>query len=278
MKGTLGWKVYALLIDSSSISFLREFSVFTCMFELFFVPKWFYGIDAILEGIVVIVALLIAGYAYKVYKKLDERKFKFFSLAFLLIALSFLAKIFTHLVIVSQKIRDLAVGTMQISLANTNVSDLFYRFGFFFHIGLFLTALLLLFLVSEKTLHQKEPLNMKMVLLALFFTFLITVFSNLKYLLILDLGIATITFPSVGFFYLTSLALMVMITFNYSKNYLKKKTNSTLLVAAAFILLALSQLIFLFDFVDTGFYIGGVIVELIGYLTLLAAFIMVLKK
>src|SRR3989344_2629629 len=188
--------------------FKRIFGL-TCMFELFFVPKWFYGIDAVLEGIVVIVALLIAGYAYKVYKKLNERKFKFFSLAFLLIGLSFLAKIFTHLVIVSQTIRDLAVGTMQISLTNTNVSDLFYRFGFF---------------------------------------------------------------------YLTSLALMVMITFNYSKNYLKKKTNSTLLVAAAFILLALSQLIFLFDFVDTGFYIGGVIVELIGYLTLLAAFIMVLKK
>ena len=66
------------------------------MLKFYFSPEWFHGIDSIFEIVSIIVALLIALYAYKIYKFSKVNKYKFFSWAFLLIAIAYIFKILTN--------------------------------------------------------------------------------------------------------------------------------------------------------------------------------------
>ena len=63
------------------------------MLSLFNTPNWFHGYDLILDSIGLLIALLIAGYSYRIYRINRENRYMYFSLAFLSVALSFMFKV-----------------------------------------------------------------------------------------------------------------------------------------------------------------------------------------
>lgn len=64
-------------------------------------PKWFLGIDSFIEAFIVIIALIIAIYSYKVFKFSQNKNYFYLTLSFLLISISYLFKIFTDIAYIS---------------------------------------------------------------------------------------------------------------------------------------------------------------------------------
>jgi hypothetical protein len=60
----------------------------------------FYGIDSLVEFLIIIVAFVISYYSHKVYKIINQKNYKYFSLAFLFLGISFIFKILSNLTII----------------------------------------------------------------------------------------------------------------------------------------------------------------------------------
>ena len=58
------------------------------MFRLFFTPEWFNGWDVVFNIVGLVIALIIAGYSWRVYRIHKENKYAYFSLVFVLVAIS----------------------------------------------------------------------------------------------------------------------------------------------------------------------------------------------
>ena len=59
---------------------------------ILYTPSWFFGIDSIFEFISVFVTIFIGYYSYKIYKLVSDKKYFYFSLSFMFIAISFIAR------------------------------------------------------------------------------------------------------------------------------------------------------------------------------------------
>src|SRR3989338_6057417 len=97
------------------------------MFRLFFTPGWFNGYDLLFSSIGLVVALLIAAYSWRLYRFNNENRFMYFSLAFLLVSLSFAFKIFTSGVLYYFPIRETVAQVLAPAAgAHLKYSFLFY--------------------------------------------------------------------------------------------------------------------------------------------------------
>jgi len=76
-----------------------------------FSPKWFYGYDTLVDLIAVITCLLLVFYSYKCYKFTAEKRYLYFSTAFLSIMLSFIAKVGGTMAYYMPTIKRTAVGS-----------------------------------------------------------------------------------------------------------------------------------------------------------------------
>src|SRR3989339_2075033 len=76
-----------------------------------FSPKWFYGFDSIIELIAVVVCILLVYYSYKCFKLTKEKKYLYFSTAFLSLTIAFIAKIIGTLAIYKPTITRSALGS-----------------------------------------------------------------------------------------------------------------------------------------------------------------------
>ena len=229
------------------------------MYQLFFTPEWFHGLDLIFDGLTLVIALLISGYSWKVYKLSRERKFGYFSLAFVLVAFGLLLKSITHGMLYFTSIRDIAANVLMPivsgSVSQIQYSDLIYRSSFFLQMASMLSAWLLIFFISQKARNRlKEFYEVVQIALFLYFILLISFVSNFKYFV----------------FYLTSAVILGMIVLNYYKNYLNSnKNNNAWKVMAAFMLILLSNIFFVFVFLFESFYVIGEVLMLLGFLLLL---------
>lgn len=232
------------------------------MYKLFFTPIWFNGWDLIFEGISLIVALLIAGYSWKIYKISSENRYKYFSLAFGLVSLGFIFKLITHGVLyysAMQEIADTVVKPAAEMLGGTRIyRDLFYRGGFFLEMVSMLGGWLLIFFVSQKPRERlKKYYEVSQIALFIYLVLLISVMSNFKYFV----------------FYLTSAVILGMTVLNYYKNYLNMgRSEKAFLVMNSFLLILISQFFFVFVFLWEELYIIGEVFLLIGFLVLLSAY------
>ncbi len=229
------------------------------MYQLFFTPSWFNGYDLLFEGISLIVALLIAGYSWRIYQLSRENKYGYFSFAFLLIGLSLLFKGFTYGVLYYGTLREtVAVALSPAVGASLQFADLFYRAAFFLQMVVMLGAWLLLFFVSQKSrerLHKYYEISQ--IALFLYLILLISIVSNFKFFV----------------FYLTSAVILGMTLLNYYKNYLNTgKNKNARLVLVSFFFMLLSNLSFVFVFLRDIFYVLGEVFLLIGFLLLLYAY------
>lgn len=234
------------------------------MYQLFYTPTWFNGLDIVFEGIGLIIALLIAAYSWKVYKFSHENRHAYFSFAFLLIGLSLMIKMFTFGVLYFQPLRDNVLMVLSPAVGpGLEFADLFYRAAFFAQMVLMLGAWLLIFFISQKARDRlRKFYETSQIGLFVYLILLISFVSNFKYFV----------------FYLTATVIVGITVLNYYKNYLNSGNEKAKLVMISFFLILISQIFFIFVFLFDSFYVLGEVFLLAGFLLLLYTYRSITRK
>ncbi|MFH1276068.1 MAG: hypothetical protein ABIH82_03075 [Candidatus Woesearchaeota archaeon] len=231
---------------------------------MFLTADWFNGIDLIFELVGFMVALLIAGYSLKSYKISGEKRFQYFSLAFILISLSLFMKVITSSAVYFEQARMVADVLIRPALGSgREYSTLFYNAGFFLEMASMLGGWLLLFFVSQKARGRlRKYYELSQMGLFVYLVLLISWIANFK-------NVA---------FYLTGTVLLSLIVLNYYKNYLNNGNKNTLLVMNSFVLMFIGNLLFVFMTVIPLLYVLGQIFLLMGFILLLYTYMKVRRK
>lgn len=240
------------------------------MFTLFETPTWFAGFDLALDTIALLITLIISSYSYKLFKLSKNHKFGYFGLAFSFMSLAFIVKIITYTVIYFSTPQAIAGQTVAVITGITGINsvdislrNLLYRFGFFVQMASTLGALLLLYLVSQKSRDRlKRFYEVSQIALFTYFVILISIVSTFKYTV----------------FYLTSLVLLALIVLNYYQHYLLKKTDNSKKVLFAFSCLLLAQIFFVFIFAANWFYFVAEILTLTSFSIIAYVYMQVTKN
>ncbi len=207
----------------------------------------FYIIYSLLELLIIAVSVIIAYFSYKIYKVIKDKNYKYFSWAFVSIAISFIFKILSNITIV-HRVLITQYDIVRVITHELEWVEILNFISFILFKVFFILGFLFIFLIVTKT-DKKE-----------------------RIFLFVYLSIITILF-SIYFNFVFHLTLVVILAFlvNYFyKNYNKLKTTNSMLVYAAFAIILVSQLSFAFTDVNSIFYFLDEILLLIGFLTLLA--------
>ena len=229
------------------------------MYRLFFTPGWFNGWDIVFDAVGLLITLLIAAYSWRMYRVNGDNKFVYFSFAFLLVGLSFLAKIVTSGILYYTPVRDVAADVLRpVAGQRLELSQLFYRAGFFLQMVTMLGGWLLIFFISQKSRARLRKFHeVTQIALFLYLVLLISVVSNFKYFV----------------FYLTSGVLLGLIVLNYYKNYLNTNRNANAYkVMLSFLFILIGNFFFIFVFLAQSFYVIGELFLLLGFLLLLSTY------
>ncbi len=206
-------------------------------------PDWFFGVDACLEALAALAALLVFWQAYRIYKATKEKKYGYFAASFALLTLSFLSRS--------------AADALIEGLFNVNVEQhaaTIFIVGYLSHIILALIAYLILVAITYKITDKK-------IIALLLLTLLPSMLSKSYYLS----------------FYGLSVIYLAFISMAYWKNWSAVRTKSACLVFWAFLLMTIAQIQFLLA-VNTSVYVSAHITQAAGYVLLLFALIFTLFK
>ena len=223
------------------------------MFQLFSTPVWFNGWDIIFEVIGLLITFLIAAYSWRVYKINNENRFAYLSLAFILVSLGLLFKMFTSSIIYFTPIRDVAADVLRpVAGKGLSFSLIYYRAAFFLQMVSTLGAWLLMFFISQKPRSRlRKYYEVSQIALFAYLLGLISIISNFRY----------------SAFYLTSTVLLALTVLNYYKNYLNTNRNKKALsVMVSFLFILFSNIAFVFVFFSSKLYVIGEVLMLIGFL------------
>lgn len=211
------------------------------------VPQFFFGVNASVELLAALAAFLITLFGFKVYNYTSERKYYWFSAAFGLITVSFLASSLVHLLI-------------YLNFRETSI-DLFNLIGFgvvSFYVVLLITAYQLILAVAT------DAHNKKLMMFILLLSFVL-IFTSSK---VWD------TFLVVAF--ITTLFIAI----NFFEKFTKRTTGFSLLIFLSFASLAIAHGIFvsklLFPNFTNLFYVIGYLLMIFSYLLLLVGMLRVL--
>jgi hypothetical protein len=235
------------------------------MISLFNTPVWFNGWDLVFEAISLVVAFLIAGYSWRLFRLSKENKYMYFSLAFILVAIGLIFKIGTSGTVYFTPIRDAAASVFRpVAGQSLQYSGLFYRAGFFLQMVPLLGAWLLIFFISQKSRQRlKKYYEVSQIALYVYLILLISVVGNFRYFI----------------FYLTSAVILGLIVLNYYKNYLNTNRNKNAFkVMLAFVFILIGNLFSVFVFLGNSFYVIGEFFMLIGFLVLLYTYNKIMRR
>ena len=239
-------------------------------------PVWFFGYDSIAEIISMVILFIIGFYARKIYLLTQEKKYKHLSLTFMLLGIAFFAKSLTTWIIYREWVEhELYIG---------KIIELYtlYNFGYLLHVLLSLAAYMLLLLLFW------DIKDRRVVSLFLVFIVIAALFASKAYIS----------------FHIISFILLCYLTWEFWKNahrmrkaqqpvkrsarqsrtsakeqQAKTHLQTPYMVFGAFLIITLSQLVFLFMTGTPVLYVAGEVVQLIGYLLLLATLlIMIFRK
>lgn len=225
------------------------------MYRLFLTPEWFQGMDILFETVGLAAAFLIAAYAWRAYLLNKENRFFYFSLAFVLVGVSLLFKIFSSGVLYYTPIRDTVLDVLRPTVGQgLRYTNLYYGATFFLQVASLLGGWLLLFFVSQKPRPRLSKFD-EVTQIALF-----------GYLILLISAVAQFKHEV---FYITASVLLALIVLNYYRNYVGNGHSSTYQVMLAFLFILIGHLFFVFIFVLPGLYVIGQLFLLAGFITLL---------
>ena len=215
----------------------------------YFSPGWFFGYDIALELSFAVISLMVALFAFRIYRLTSQRYAKLFGISFTLISISyFIQSIFNFLIVTNanQRICD-AFRFQSVSLFNI--------LSIYFHIIFMTIGLVVLTYMTLKT--EKRRI--------------------LWLLLAISLPAIFLT-ETLYMFFLLSTVYLAFISWYYIRNYLRNMQTKTLLVAIAFVFLLFGSMHFIISVNHQVFYVIGHILELFAYLFILWNFYLVRKK
>lgn len=213
-------------------------------------PIWFNGYDVALELFFAVISLIVAGLAFRIYKKTSQRNISLFGISFLFIGVSYLIQSVINYLILS-KLNENICRVIKIQSISA-----FNNFGLLVHILFMTIGLSVLVYLTCK----QEKMRM------LFLLILISVFGIFSSKNILYT------------FYLFSTVFLIIISWHFISNYLKNKKSKTLMIAIAFLFLLFGNFHFLVSVNHQLFYVLGHILELIAYILIVINYYAVLKK
>ena len=226
------------------------------MSVIIYSPSWFFGIDAILQSIIVIVAFLLCYSSYKMFKILKEKSFLYFSFSFFLISLSYLVKIFSDLFVYNRLGAD-NYPVISILLQEFTTIEFVNLFGHLVHRFILLLGFIVLIVVL---LDIKDR---RIVFLLLYFIFIVSSFSIWSFLLFQTT--LTVLAGTVAVYYI----------FEYIARPRKLMFNSLL----AFSILFLAQISFMFTFFfERKMFVVGHILQAIAFGVLLLTYMLVFRE
>ncbi|MEM4263492.1 MAG: hypothetical protein QW666_01175 [Candidatus Woesearchaeota archaeon] len=227
------------------------------MVELVLSPNWFLKKEIWMCIFSVLTLLLIAAFSLRFYffKKQDNQNYLYFGLSFLIIAISFLSKIVTNFSLSYSTEITKTFGFLTITYKTVRVSNILFLAGHYAHYLLLLIGLYILYLI----LNKKSTMNH---ILILYLIIIATVFSRYAH------------FVS----HLTALILLGMIAYIYYRKCRENRNQITKLLFVSFTIWAASQAIFIFAYYHGTIYVVSQIIQLVGFVLLLIAFILVLKN
>ena len=213
-------------------------------------PEWFLGFDSLLEFFTTLIAFFVGLYSYKVFRISKARKYFYLSFSFFAIALAYLAKAFTNILIYLEVNR---AGAWSVKLQNIAI---LHDIGSIMYIALILIAYITLVALALKIKDMR-------------------VLS----LLVVTAVLATIVgTSSLLFFNLISFIFLLYIIPYFYRHYKESGDTHSKMVLVSFLLIALSHLFFVL--LLTGyqlFYVYGELAQLLGYLGLLINLIWCLR-
>ena len=224
------------------------------MIRVIYSPQWFYGKDIVIDLVSVFVLLLIAFFSFKYYKIRKNKNYVYFGLSFILLSVSFLFKILTNFTIYFHVLETKNIGFLSLTYQTIKTSDVLFIVGFLIYRLLTLFGLYMLYSVY----YDQPKTN---IFLIAYLILVSTYFTQSAYYI----------------FHLTSLILLVLLTIQYSKTYIKNKNNATRMLASSFGIITASQILSIFVSISTKFYVFAEIIQLIGYVILLFSFLTVLR-
>lgn len=226
------------------------------MINLVFSPVWFHGYDIIFEILAVLATFFIGIYSYKLYRFSKNYRHQFLALSFWALSLSFLAKIATNFVLYYQRTVKATMGETLVKYNLLEKSDIFFQAGYDIHRFLMFMGLLGIYWLVSKSKDSDHKWIM------MFLLFIITIFSFGMYFV----------------FHITAALLLLFITKEYYKLCFRKSKKAVSKHAhlnfVAFVTLLISQIIFIFVWLDLTLYVVAEIMQLIGFIIFLINIIM----
>lgn len=218
------------------------------MVYIYFVPQWFFGIGITMEVLFALITLTIAFFAFKTYKIASQSQLKFFAISFSLISLSYVIWAALNFFLLSE-IKDgfeLQLGSLMSAAYLVN----------FIYMFLFIAGLITLVYATFDIKNGK--IYYIMLGLAL-------------------VGIAS-SLNKVATFRIIAIFLLTFIAFHYLYKCAEKSKANTRFVLVSFILLFISNVVFLFGSQFYYSYIFAHLLELGAYVLMLVSLFSSVKK
>ena len=242
------------LTELSFTSFLNGYFSTVRVVKLVYSPQWFFGKDILIDIVSIFVLLLIAFFSIKYYNIKKNRNYIYLTLSFVILAASFLAKILINFNVYYKVIETQDLGVISAVYQGMKATHSIFITSFVIY---WLSTLFGYYILYS--IYQNQSLSN-----FLFGAYLISVSTYISY-------------PDYRTFHLTLLVILSLITALHLKRYLNNKYLATKLLALSFGIITLSQIFFILIDWNINLYVTGELIQLVGYISLLFTFIMVLK-
>jgi len=202
-----------------------------------------------------LVAIVISIYSYRIYKFVQKKRYFWFSVSFAMLAASFLAKILTNVTTYYNIIERYSFGLADMAYNAAQGSETYFIYGFAAYRVLTLLAFLGMYLVMT----SKVKSSKSAIALLTYFVFALIYFSKAA---------------ALSFHITASVILFFIYMFTFRNCY--RTTNAkTVCVSSAFLMILLSQILFIPGISNQLAYVAAEVTQLVGYSSMLAAYVMV---
>jgi len=218
-------------------------------------PQWFLGPDIMIDFFSFLILLIFSAISLKYYTLNKNKKFIYLGIAFVLIGLGELFNIIMNIGLYYDITIVSKVGRIVVTSHIVKSIKIIYYIGFFLYRLLVMLGFYLLYYTSKK---KKSEFDFLMII---YFIVVSAIFSE-----------------NVYYLFHTTVSLIVLAVFvNYSKLYIKTKSENTKILAVSFFVLLISHIMMVFSSINTSIYIGANFLQLAAYILLLMIIIRIYK-
>lgn len=224
----------------------------------FALMQWTSGLDLAIDVFSLCVIILIAISAIKFYKiNNQQKKYRYLIASFILLAISFIFKIFTHFTIYYTATQTRYFGNIAFVYQSLKSS---YFLVFWGLLGYRVLSLLAFYFLYLTYVNEKTDSKMSIILIA-YLIFIASYFSQSAYYI----------------YYISSFFILYMIVDKIYTIYQNTKYKKTKLLVISFSILMLSQAVSILININEIFYLIAELIQLTGFIILLYTFLKVLK-